>query len=148
MDNSDQRFIDMLSDAVRDGYSFIALPGPLDASDPRSVKAHLLNGGAMYNTLTGDTVISDDNGNGVLYGFMLCKVSPDAARKAWEDEGLEPAQLALGTVPAPGTLAYGRMYERPPAAIDELATMCSGDGWIDGYGPLPPDRPDAHEGER
>lgn len=128
MDNSDRRFIDMLSDAVRDGCSLIALPGPLDATDPRSVKAHLLNGGAMYNTLTGDVVISDDNDYGVLYGFLLCKVAPDTAREVWGKAGLEPAQLALGMT------APDRMNVRPPGAIDKLALMCSGDGWTDGYG--------------
>lgn len=133
MDDSDKRFVDMLVEAVRDGQSFLALSGPLDASDPCSVKAHLLGGGAMYNTLTGETVIADDNDMGLLYGFMSCRIDPDEARAAWEGERVEPAQLALGSI------APDRMVEWPPEAIDGLAIMCTGDGWIDGFGPLTAD---------
>ncbi len=140
MDGSDKRFIDMLVKAVRGGQSFLALSGPLDASDPCSVKAHLLGGGAMYNALTGEAVVSDDNDMGVLFGFLECRLDPDEARAAWDEERIEPAQLAL--------LSRDEGVEWPPEAIDGLAIMCTGDGWIDGFGPLTADSTDSCMKER
>lgn len=87
----------------------------------------------LYNTLTGDLVLPDvsidDEGESWLHGFMTCSVEPDRVVDwiAGADDELTPGAWARDNIPAPGSMARGRMGFYPLGCPSVGFSACAAD---------------------